>query len=169
MRLGPVQCVHALGIAVLVSLTPACGDNDTPGASGPASVTLGTGRASFETIPEIEPTLELVGGPQGGFHVFVSSRLSGLDVEDLTLRYGAMDVETGQSVGRSATILLMAGRVVRDGDGWVRTGDILILDDASPEPVRDRTLRIRVTASEADDGSVAEDVREVRIVDDVNG
>ncbi|HKO89684.1 MAG TPA: hypothetical protein VJU61_00935, partial [Polyangiaceae bacterium] len=61
----------ALGSALAgLALVLACGsdsDQDVPSTS----VTLGTGEAEFEPM-DGEPTLRLVRGPQGGFHVWAS-------------------------------------------------------------------------------------------------
>jgi len=53
-------------------LSLACGSEDSQANQGaPTSVVLGTGEAEFEPM-DGEPTLRLVRGAQGGFHVWAS-------------------------------------------------------------------------------------------------
>lgn len=54
------------------ALTLGCGSNpDDDASASPTSVVLGTGEAEFQAM-EGEPTLRLVRGAQGGFHVWAS-------------------------------------------------------------------------------------------------
>lgn len=162
--------------SILASLT-LFGCDDTTARDGglddsmvaASSVELGTGTSAFETIPETGGELELVGGPQGGFHVFVAARLRGLNPEGMTLTFSATDVDTGANVGVPATFNLITSRVQPDGEGHVRVGDFLILDEANPDNVRGRTLDITVLAEEAGTGRSATDHRVVLIVDNVGG
>ncbi|HHH28535.1 MAG TPA: hypothetical protein ENK57_09335 [Polyangiaceae bacterium] len=171
----------SLGLALLVAGCAVAGCSGAPGGTdagpdaaggdaggGAARVELGTGTAAFEAIPETGGELELVGGPQGGFHVFVTARLFNLDPEGMTLRFSARDSSTSTAVGTPAVFLLVAARVQREGDHFVRVGDFLILDDSSPDAVRGTTLDITVTAEDAD-GRAASDERTVLIVDNVGG
>jgi hypothetical protein len=62
--------------ATLAAAAVGCGSPDADGAGasparGEQSVVLGTGEAEFEPI-DGEPRLRLVGGVQGGFHVWAS-------------------------------------------------------------------------------------------------
>lgn len=134
-----------------------------------ARIELGTGTSAFEPIAETGGELELVGGPQGGFHVFITARFFELDPEGMRLRFDAINVDTGANVGTPAIFSLVLARVQREGDHFVRAGDILILDDGNPDNVRGLMLDVTVTAEEAGTGRSATDHRVVRIVDDVSG
>ncbi|MCA9610059.1 MAG: hypothetical protein KC619_30895 [Myxococcales bacterium] len=133
------------------------------------TVELGTGTSAFEPIPETGAELELVMGPQGGFHVFVTARIEDLDVEDMLIRYAAHDAATGELVGHEATYVTDSTRLARDGTGWVRAGDFVILHDSSPDTVRGRVLEISVHVEEASGALSADDSRVVTIVDNVGG
>ncbi len=137
-------------------------------AGSAASVELGTGTSAFEAIPMSGAELELFSGPQGGHHVFLTARLRGLDPEGMTLTFAAVDTATGSIVRAPAAFNLTRSRVQPDGDGYVRVGDFLILDDMNPDAVRGLTLDITVTAEEAS-GRSATDDRVVLIVDNENG
>jgi len=134
-----------------------------------ARVELGTGTSTFVALPATGAELELVHGPQGGYHVFVTARLYGLEPEGLSLTFDAADADTGAAVGHRTAIGLVAARVQREGDHYVRAGDILILDDGNPDNVRGHTLDVTVTATEADTGRSASDHRVALIVDNEGG
>jgi hypothetical protein len=153
-------------VAATLGSSVACGGSEDVALRGPAEVELGRGLSSFEPLPASGGELELVGGPQGGFHVFVAARVTGLDVEGLTIEYSAIDAASGEAVGHSATFV--SARVVREGTSWVRFGDRLILDDARPDPVRGRQLEIHLRVEEQS-GLSATDARTVLIVDEING
>lgn len=72
LRKSPATLLALLGLL-------ACGDD--AGIGGPASVELGTGTVDFESLsPDQE--LELVAGPQGGYHFIVHARMVGLEPGD---------------------------------------------------------------------------------------
>ncbi len=146
---------------------PGVPDRDAAGAM--PRVELGTGTSRFEPLPETGAELELVGGPQGGFHVFVTARIHDLDVESLLIRYDAVDPATGTPVGHDASFVVDPTRLAREGDGWVRAGDFVILHDSSPDPVRGLTLEVRVHVEEQAGDRSADDSRVVRIIDLVSG
>jgi hypothetical protein len=66
-------------LSILALLALGCpNDPDDPADAG---VTLGTGTTEFEPLGEGD-SLEVVAGPQGGFHFHVHARMSGLDPGD---------------------------------------------------------------------------------------
>jgi hypothetical protein len=68
------------------ALVLGCGGNPDDNASAsPTSVLLGSGEAAFEAM-EGEPTLRLVRGAQGGFHVWASVLAYGFSSPRLDLR-----------------------------------------------------------------------------------
>lgn len=144
-------------------------DGSPDATTGGARVVLGTGTSAFEDIPASGGELELVGGPQGGFHVFVTARLFEMDPDGMTLTFDATNVATGASVGTPASFNLVLARVQTEGDHYVRAGDFLILDNMDPANVRGLTLDVRVTAQEADGGLMAMDERRILIVDNEGG
>ena len=134
------------------------------------SVELGTGVSAFEAIPETGAELELVRGPQGGHHVFLTARFRGLNPEGMTLTFTAVDTATGSVVRAPASFNLVLARVRAEGDAYVRVGDFLILEDMeNPDAVRGLTLDITVLAEEAGTGRSATDHRVVLIVDNEMG
>ena len=129
---------------------------------------LGTGTTRFEAIdPEGIPELSLVLGPQGGWHVFASVRLHGMDVNRCYLIYELQDA-SGTVRNYPAEIILSERRVVREGDHWLRSGDLVILDITNPEDVVGQELTLVATARPMEGGEYS-DSRQIRIGPEVDG
>lgn len=62
--------------ALVLALASACAGADPCGADAPPTLALGTGETAFAPIAA---PLEVVHGPQGGWHVVVALRAQGLD------------------------------------------------------------------------------------------
>ena len=169
-----VARIIALAFLVFSLGCDASATGDDAGASRfdagdtPPSVELGQGTSGFEALPDTGGELELIGGPQGGFHVFLTARLRGLDPEGMRLTFSAIDTATGSNIGTPAVFNLTTSRVQRDGAGFVRAGDFLILNDMSADGLEGLTLDVTVLAEEAG-GRSATDHRVVLIVDNVSG
>lgn len=159
----------------LASLLAACGGGegssdpdggrirvDAPTGTVPR-VVLGTGRTTFVEIPPTGATLELVAGPQGGWHIDVTARLYDLDVEQLLLTY---EITRGDEVvSMPRQFMLREALVLREGDHFLRAGDFVPFDITQPADIVGDTVVVSVTA-EAVDGARADDRRTVRIVDE---
>ena len=159
----------------LVTMLTACGggkeggDTDSGAAvadSGPVvepRVELGTGRTSFVEIPESGATLELIAGPQGGWHIDVTARLWGLEIDGLILTYEIR--RDGEMINLPRQFTLREALVVREGDHWLRAGDFVPFDIGMPSEVVGDTVTVHVIAEHVD-GPRAEDSRTVTIVDE---
>jgi hypothetical protein len=160
--------VHRLASALAVAMVgcsagPGAIDDEDAAAAPAPRVELGTGEVSFVPIAESGATLELVHGPQGGYHVLVSVRVWDLDLDRVSLVY---EVSAGTRALSRTPFVLEASRFAREGDHVVRTGDFAILDVTGPEDVAGQDVLVRVTAT-ADDGSSATDARTVTVVDEI--
>jgi hypothetical protein len=136
---------------------------DSSGTSGPR-VELGTGRANFVEIPETGATMELIAGPQGGWHLEVSARLYDLTVEDLLLSYRIE--QGGEMISMPVMYLLSESRLVRDGDRWLRQGDIAVFDITGPEDVVGEMVDVFVVAEPPDGPAVMDSRLNVLVVDE---
>lgn len=127
-----------------------------------ARVELGTGTTSFVTIPESGAELELVAGPQGGWHIDVTARLYELIIEDLLLTY---EIERdGVIISMPRQFMLREALVTPEGDHYLRAGDFVPFEISQPSDVVGDTVVVRAIA-EATDGARAEDEHTVTIVD----
>jgi hypothetical protein len=169
MRRGPI------GLFILAATLGACGGDgdandggadvirvDAPRGEAPR-VELGTGRTSFVEIPEAGAELELVAGPQGGWHIDVTTRLYDLAIEQLLLTYEI--TRDGDVVSMPRQFMLREALVLREGDHYLRAGDFVPFEITQPADIVGDTVVVRVTA-EAVDGARAEDQRTVTIVDE---
>jgi hypothetical protein len=160
------QLASALAAIVAIACSTGPGGPPTDLDGGPpgtgARIELGTGQASFVAIPESGATLELVMGPQGGYHLEVTVRLWGLEPGGLELVYEVAGSD-GTMLSRTPFVL-DASRFVREGDHLLRTGDFTVLEITSPDAVVGDEVIVRVRASEPG-GQSASDQRRVLVVD----
>ena len=133
-------------------------------AAGAARVELGTGNSGFISIPADAPTLELVAGTQGLWHVEATVRFWDLEPDQLTLEYFATPVGASAPVNVPAAYRLTRARVVPEGDHWLRLGDLIVFDITMPSDVVGRDVELVVRMTEPG-GRSAEDRRVVRILD----
>ncbi len=125
---------------------------------------LGTGRANFIEIPTSGASMELVAGPQGGWHLDVSVRLYDITVEGLLLSYRTE--QDGTTISMPGEFLLSERRLIRDGDRWLRQGDQLIFDILGPEEVVGETVDVFVVAAPPDGPPVMDARMGVLVVDE---
>ena len=158
-------------VIVAAASLAACGSgSDTPGEpdagarvelDGSVAVDvdceIGTGR---ETFVPLEPgdEVEIVAGPQGGYHIFTSVRIRGLTPTDaLRITLTVRREVDGEYVGPTT---LIGSRHMREADdGWLQaTGMINLVNE--PERVRGEAVVLR--AEMLDDGVPAGPVADER-------
>jgi hypothetical protein len=140
--------------------SPSIAVGDATGGAG--WVRLGAGGTSFIPLADGDP-VELVAGPQGGFHVDVGLQFGGFGPGGVVLSYDAVDPATAQRVSFVTEGLTTAASVTVSEDGWERLGDRVVLDVRTADEAVGRELVLRVTGSV--DGAAASDERRVVIVD----
>ena len=133
------------------------GDAGSGGAAGEPAVVLGTGVEQYEPI-EGEPTLTLIKGFQGGFHVWAS--FLAYDFETTVLR---MELITSRD-GHAESIIPMQGNVrVRDVmDGTGRPARALVGWPAviyDPECANGLRIRLDILVRDETHGTEASDTR----------
>lgn len=126
------------------------------------SLEIGTGLEAYEPLPDEAPTLEIVHGPQGGYHIYLSMRVVGLEPEMLVWRVVR---ERDASVLANLELGARPGTFVPAQGALERVGDWVVLAVNSPADVTMDALRVeaRVTSRS---GVTATAMRIVRIVDD---
>jgi hypothetical protein len=132
------------------------------GGGAPPWLILGTGSSSLVELPA-GADLELVHGPQGGWHLEATA-VFGLAVSpDMhVLRYDV--TRTDGTVLGTTQIALLERRLTRACGGWFRGGDILVLTITGPADVVGSEVDITVSVLDAG-GEVVRDARRVRVVD----
>ncbi len=153
----------ALGLACASCATQPIARDTNDDAPLVPWVEIGTGLMAYEALPDEGATLELVHGPQGGWHVHLSLRVH--DFAPTGLTYEITRVRDGRVV-----CLLPLG--VRDGtftrrdDFEERVGDFAIFDVRDPAEVVGEAVVVRATLYDATASSI-EDTLEARVIDAV--
>ena len=149
-------------LALLACAPPVCpADGGCACGSAAGAVEVGAGGSRFRSLAEGDP-LTIVRGAQGGIHVVVGARLTGVAPDGLELRYALEDADGGP-VGTETRLAL--DRSLLDplpGGGWERHPDLVVLNGAMPdvEGFAGRTVVLRAEA-ETPDGTRACDARPV--------
>lgn len=134
-------------------------------ATAPLRVELGEGLTAYRTLPPEGTEVELVFGPQGGWHFDLAARVRGGDFEGMELRYTVVNA-AGAEIQVPAVVRLNARRVVPEGEGFVRVGDRAVLDVRDGNALVGASLTLTLRAVSAA-GAVATDQRVVTVVDRV--
>ena len=153
--------------ALALALTAACSSveevssgADDFGAIDPEAFEVGSGTDDFHPIAPGDP-LFITGGPQGGYHVWLSVRC-GACGPDVLLTYGIEDLDTGEPMTRRDG--LQSYHRVEEVDGWRQvTGLTAYLSTQDPEAHVGHRVRLWAT-SFLDDGSPLEAETEAEIV-----
>ena len=141
----------------------AAGPDVTDAATVPLRVELGEGLTSYRALPAEGAEIELVFGPQGGWHFELAARVVGGDPEGMRLRYAVIDA-AGRELQFPAVVQLNARRVVREGERFVRGGDRAVLDVGDGNVLVGQSLTLSVRA-ESVSGATADDRRAVTVID----
>jgi hypothetical protein len=158
-----------IGALVLLFLLPACSEEPAEPSFEPpvdARITLGAGRVNFVAIEEGDP-VELVSGPQGGFHLEFTLRLFNGDPEGLVLDYRVYERQSAKQLSFPARYVIGKGYVLDKGDHFLRVGDRSILDVGSA--MQAQGLQVDASCRIEHAGIViAEDQKTLTIIDEVD-
>ena len=177
---APLKCARAkirsgFGWCLALAVVAGCGESGALVDSGDQSLTavsleVGTGQATFEAVPPVGGSVELVHGPQGGYHFLGRCRFTGLP-PDVYLSFRVTPVEGGDPVNNPADrVHRMAQQgLVQDGDAWESAfGELVILTAIrSPADVVGRRFVWETSLQSAATHQVVTAQREITIVDEV--
>lgn len=148
---------------------PAVGP-DTYDAAASILLELGTGRNAFEAVAPVGSSVELVHGPQGGYHIYGRYRFRGF-TPDVYVSFRLTPVEGGAPVNNPADRVRRLDQhgLQRVGEGWeAASPELVILTTIrGPGEVIGHRFRWEVFVRSAATGQVATAERDVTIVDDV--
>lgn len=130
---------------LLATLLLACAPNDLDSADPCApgeepALTIGTGETGFEPLPD-DGQLELIHGPQGGYHVVIALEARFIDSSSAVEAELEARID-GEEVGRTLPILTF--RCDRVTDALYAWGSLLIFD-ALPEALHGQTAEVSAT------------------------
>jgi hypothetical protein len=119
-------------------------------------IELGSGVEEFESVDDGQ-SLPIVGGLQGGTHVWGAVRVAGVSDDRVRLVFGLTRVDSDELDGELGPLRVKLAR--SDEDGWWEVSGLTVsLDD--PNLVDDTDCELTVTATDAD-GRQASDSRRV--------
>jgi len=139
----------------LASALVACGDDLCRPGDLPPQVTIGTGAVRYEPFGD---TVELVHGPQGGFHVLIGLLGQHLSADGLL---GAHLSGTIGGVEAATADPWMSLSCTEDGQEF---GGIFLIYDRQPEELDGQLTHITATLTDLD-GTALEAQADVTIVD----
>ena len=135
---------------------------DSAGVFGDPWVTLGVGLSSWSPVEQGD-SIELVAGPQGGWHLDVALWFGGFGPGGVELSYEALN-SSAERVSFVTRAELFEASVIPTDEGWHRVGDRIVLDIQGVHEVLGEELILRVTASL--DGQTWSDEVAVLVVDE---
>jgi hypothetical protein len=169
----PLRLISVLLAGVSGCLTAGLPDGGVPGdGDADVTVTLGTGQLEYEDLARPDGPIELVYGPQGGYHLWGRARIRGF----------APDVEVSFTVTRAETgAVLHSPRPARrwfedgvrrglrplGGGEFVTDAEVMVLDLACATDLVGSRVRIQLLVRERASGRTASDERVTTVVDEV--
>lgn len=143
--------------------------------NGDASVELGTGTTDFIPLSDGDE-LEVVPGPQGGFHFHVHARMTGLDPGDPSMPGLLANPSTTfaafEASGEQVDFMFppyRLGYVDIGGDQFeLPSGRILQLDDDRVQSIYGQSVRLTLSVSDTDGRSAETEVTVTAIEADVD-
>lgn len=135
---------------------------ETDGVFGDPFIKLGGGPLSWESRDDGDD-MELVAGPQGGWHLDVAVWFDGFGPGGVQLNYEAVNVE-GDRVSFVTQAQLFQVSVIPAETGWYRFGDRIVMDIRNTDEVVGEELILRLTAALGD--QTWSDELTVRVVDE---
>lgn len=134
------------------------------GPSAEPSFQIGTGEASFQALDPNDPTLELVYGPQGGWHVVLAFEAEGFEIDGIS-SVDAIGVIDGEEVA-----ITNGSWITFDCDDGVQRAwnTFLVFQVADPTPLHRAELSIWAQITDPRDVTAESEVV-VTVVDPTRG
>jgi hypothetical protein len=162
------RCWEGIPLAVLL-LAGGCVEESVPGRCASTDGRRAGLCAELGVGPRAEPVaeegeIELVHGPQGGWHLEVGVRIVGEVPEGLVVSYRVRRANDDAVLGTSR-FALSPRRLRSEGEYAVRSGDIVVLDVEHGSQVVGIAIELEMTLTDAAGATVAGDARMLTIVD----
>lgn len=114
-----------------------------------------------------EAEVELIHGPQGGYHVVAGVRMIGVDADGKIVVYRATRERDGALLSEMR-YGITARRLTADGAFRVRSGDFVILDVTGPDQIAGELLTVEARLETSEGAELATDVRTLSVIDTVD-
>lgn len=169
---GSTLVIPAALLGAAVALLAGCGGDGPPEPEGTPEVEIGTGMISFLPLEDGQP-LDLVAGPQGGYHFHVHARIRGMapgDPRDRTAPgnpttwFRALD-DTGARVDipEVRTLGYAAGEAGDEGWHLLPSGRIMLIENAAAVTLYDRIVTLEVQVRDANGRMAGDSVQIVAV------
>jgi hypothetical protein len=166
----------AAGLLVASCLAPAprdaTVDSDAADDANPPGVTVavGTGQSDFVDLPPTGGTIEIVYGPQGGYHVWGRARFRGF-APDVDVAFQVTQLDDGRILHSPLPLHrwvengVLRGLVDLGGGEFMTNAEQVVLNIACSTDLVGRHILLELWVTERASGRVAYDHRDVRVVD----
>jgi hypothetical protein len=158
--LRPVRLVR-LGLVLMATLAASGCSNETSEPEA-AWIAVGSGLENFAPLAEGDE-IELVHGPQGGWHVDLAARFRGLSPDGLLLTFRVWDPAHTAQLAYPTKSAINEADARAGNDGYEHAGHRVIFAIAEPSEIVDHDALVEVEA--IGDGTVLSDACSVTIVD----
>jgi len=135
-------------------------------------VELGTGQLEWESLRTNDPTIELIYGPQGGFHVWGRARFATFE-PDVDISFRAVRSRDGRELHHPSPVRRYIEGDLRYGlaptaDGRLETmAEIVTLTLDCARDLVGQQMHLEVTVRERATGRTVSTQRTVRVIDEV--
>jgi hypothetical protein len=154
----------------LLLLMSACSEAPAQSSTMPTEeavrIELGAGRVDFIPVQDGD-FIEVISGPQGGYHLEFTLRLFNVEPANLVLDYQVDQSEQGERLSFPARYAIGPGYVLNRGDHYLRVGDRAILDVESAQEAQG--LEVAASCRVERGGVVlSEDKKILKIIDEID-
>jgi hypothetical protein len=150
-----ILCFASL-IGSVPSLPACAGGDDGHTFLGPPVVELGTGFQYFEPLSEGQK-VEIIFGPQGGYHVWVHFRMQNMVPEDLLLTFtGTLHGTLDDSDPPACSAQYLVRELVVLEEPWHQLDDGVPCFVADPEGIQGRHMLLQVVATDGEDRTASD-------------
>jgi hypothetical protein len=150
---------------------PDAGDDAGDATPVPIESELGIADDGFAELPE-DPTLEVVSGFQGGFHIEPALRIAEPSVEEFitVVEYTVTDVDSGEVLSVDSFSYRVRHRAWNHepGVGYTRSWEQVILDVVDGDEAAGRTVRVDVRVEVEETHAVGSASAEYNLVNEID-
>ncbi len=181
MKVAPAWFPFWVSIVVVVLLAAGCSGDPAPSTSDAGTDASGANLAveigrnvdgQFQPFSDQDPTIEVVSGFQGGFHVGPALRIDSPAADKFitVVDYAVTDVDTGEALAAEPSKYRVDQSTwePRPGGKRVRLWERYVLDVDGPDAVTGRTVRIDVDLKVEGGLGAGSDSVVVKVVDNVD-
>lgn len=142
---------------------------DAAGAYEPIALELGTGLEAFQPVPETGGRVELVHGPQGGYHLLGRYRFTGMQ-PDVNVYFRVTPTGGGAALNAPTDRFrrTQPRTLTANGAGWenIHAELVILTEIGLPTEVVGHTVRWEIVLEEVATGRLATAHRDITVADD---